>query len=316
MKILIGYDGSECATAAAYDLRRAGLPADAEAVVMAIADLPVEVPYAWYGSQGEYAIAPPPVVIQQARARAAEAMEEARQHAAGGADLVASACPGWHVRAEAESGSPYWSLVRKAEQWGADLIVVGSHGRSMLGRLFLGSVSQVVLSHAPCSVRVGRCRDGKASTSGESRPPPKAPRLIVAVDGSEDSDAAVRAVAARTWPAGTEVRAVTVADLKLVSTLAWPGSRLESDVPDVASLIRGRAALAAQALRGAGLAAEPVVLDGDPKHALLEEAERWGADCVFLGAKGHSALERFTLGSVSAAVAARAHCSVEVVRRA
>ena len=46
----------------------------------------------------------------------------------------------------------------------------------------------------------------------------------------------------------------------------------------------------------------------------LEEAERWGADCIFLGAKGHSRFERLLLGSVSTAVSARAHCSVEVVR--
>jgi nucleotide-binding universal stress UspA family protein len=47
---------------------------------------------------------------------------------------------------------------------------------------------------------------------------------------------------------------------------------------------------------------------------LLNEAEAWHADCVFLGAKGISRIERFLLGSVSSSVAARAHCSVEVIR--
>lgn len=61
--------------------------------------------------------------------------------------------------------------------------------------------------------------------------------------------------------------------------------------------------------------ATPVVADGDPKQVLLKEAERMNADCIFLGAKGHSRMERFLLGSVSAAVAARARCSVEVVRQ-
>jgi nucleotide-binding universal stress UspA family protein len=54
--------------------------------------------------------------------------------------------------------------------------------------------------------------------------------------------------------------------------------------------------------------------EGDPKHVLLDEAEQWGADCLFVGARGLSRIERFLLGSVSAAVAARAQCSVEVVR--
>jgi len=56
--------------------------------------------------------------------------------------------------------------------------------------------------------------------------------------------------------------------------------------------------------------------EGDPKHELPKAAEEWGADCIFVGSTGFSnRLERFVLGSVSAAVAARAHCSVEVVRR-
>jgi len=67
-------------------------------------------------------------------------------------------------------------------------------------------------------------------------------------------------------------------------------------------------------LRTRGLTVSSVIKEGDPKHVLLDEAERWGADCIFVGARGLSRVERFLLGSVSAAVAARAHCSVEVVR--
>jgi nucleotide-binding universal stress UspA family protein len=58
-----------------------------------------------------------------------------------------------------------------------------------------------------------------------------------------------------------------------------------------------------------------VVDAGDPKRVLVRHAEEFGADCIFTGATGFSSrAERFLLGSVSAAVAARAHCSVEVVR--
>jgi len=63
------------------------------------------------------------------------------------------------------------------------------------------------------------------------------------------------------------------------------------------------------------LTVSSVVLTGDPKHVLVKHAEEFGADCIFTGATGFSSrLERVILGSVSAAVAARAHCSVEVVR--
>lgn len=58
-----------------------------------------------------------------------------------------------------------------------------------------------------------------------------------------------------------------------------------------------------------------VVEAGDPKPVLVHRAEEFGADCIFTGASGFSnRIERFILGSVSAAVAARAHCSVEVSR--
>jgi nucleotide-binding universal stress UspA family protein len=65
-----------------------------------------------------------------------------------------------------------------------------------------------------------------------------------------------------------------------------------------------------------GLAVSSIITAGDPKQVLLDEAEQWQADALFVGARGLSRVERFLLGSVSAAVAARAHCSVEVVRAA
>jgi nucleotide-binding universal stress UspA family protein len=57
------------------------------------------------------------------------------------------------------------------------------------------------------------------------------------------------------------------------------------------------------------------VRDGNPKQILIEEAEKWNADCIFVGANSYAnKLERFLAGSISSAVAERANCSVEVVR--
>jgi nucleotide-binding universal stress UspA family protein len=63
------------------------------------------------------------------------------------------------------------------------------------------------------------------------------------------------------------------------------------------------------------LSVTTAVLEGDPKRVLPAEADRFAADCIFLGAQGHGRVQRILLGSVSAAVAGRAHCSVEVVRQ-
>ena len=69
-------------------------------------------------------------------------------------------------------------------------------------------------------------------------------------------------------------------------------------------------------LRPRGLMVSSVLTEGDPTHVLLDEAAQWGAESIFVGARGLSRVERFLLGSVSAAVAARAPCAVEVSRPA
>ena len=68
-------------------------------------------------------------------------------------------------------------------------------------------------------------------------------------------------------------------------------------------------------LEKAGLESRHHLHEGNPKDILVKEAESWSADCIFVGATAFgSALGRVLLGSTSAAIAARAHCSVEVVR--
>ena len=67
-------------------------------------------------------------------------------------------------------------------------------------------------------------------------------------------------------------------------------------------------------LQAAGLNATITIRKGNPADEILEEAEAWSADCIFLGPKGARGIERLMLGSVSSAVSARATCSVEIVR--
>jgi len=63
---------------------------------------------------------------------------------------------GVHITENAVMGVPGPTIVDIAEEWGADLIVVGSHGRGFWSRALLGSVSDAVINHAPCSVLVVR----------------------------------------------------------------------------------------------------------------------------------------------------------------
>jgi nucleotide-binding universal stress UspA family protein len=311
MKILIGYDGSECADAALSDLRRAGLPRQSEAVVLSVADVFLPPPV----EEGVDDMFPlyVPAGVKRAHESAARVLDEARASAERAAWRVGAGFPGWSVRAEATADSPAWALVSKAAGWGADLVVVGAHGHTVLGgRLILGSISQRVLYEARCSVRMAR--DGSRKGAG-------APvRIVVGMDGSSDAEAAVESVAARSWPSGSEVRLVSVLDTFMYvkpnaeepSVLRWVDAEDEKDWEWVRAVFEPSVVK----LRAAGLETTVELRKGNPKHVLVEEAESWGADCVFVGARGMRGVEHLLMGSVSAAVAARAHCSVEVVRPA
>ena len=60
------------------------------------------------------------------------------------------------IETEVRLGSPVRDIVDEAKDWKADLIVIGSHGRGFWGRLTLGSVSDAIVHHAPCSVLIAR----------------------------------------------------------------------------------------------------------------------------------------------------------------
>ena len=308
MKVIIAYDGSESSEQAVADLARAGLPATGTQV---------RVITAW-----DLVLPPPPpdppagkVVfrdVQRLRSLAQESVDRAGQTPDGAAARIRQTFPEWSVSAEAPTDEVHWALVNGAAAWSADLVVVGSYGRSALGRLVLGSVSQQVLQHAPCSVRVAR------GPSEAARPRGPGVKLVLGFDGSLGAATAASAVSARHWPAGTEVSVVGVVDARVIlDTLMLnpPAEGTRRDVPaDAATALEASLSRVCDDLRRAGINATATCTAGDPKKVLLEEAERLGADCIFLGAKGHSRIERLLLGSVSASVAARAACSVEVVR--
>ena len=308
MKVLIGYDGSSFADAAIDDLRRAGLPADTQALVLCVADVWPSMPPIYRD-----AIVPGPAELSFAVADAAQgrikaAEREAAELAEKARDRVAAIFPGWTVAAESVSDSPASALTERAEQWKADLVVIGSHGRGAISRLFFGSISQKVLRYSPCSVRVGRHVEHR-------QPGPL--RVMLGLDTSEGSAAALDAVASRAWPAGTRVHLVTAVDVRLataIPVLEGAAYAASSVATDEQGWLREAQQSAAGTLRRAGLEVDATLKDGDAKHVLPAEADAWHADCLFLGAKGISRIERFLLGSVSGSVAARAHCSVEVIR--
>lgn len=142
-------------------------------------------------------------------------------------------------------------------------------------------------------------------------------KVLLAIDGSPCSAAAVAEVARRPWPPDTMVRVVTV-DAPIEPSLLKSGS---SSVFD--EIVRQHRSEESQCLSEAmsllmqqapQLHLSSTLLEGWPKDAIVAEAERWDADLIVVGSHGYGPIRRFFLGSVSMYVAHNAPCSVEIVR--
>lgn len=277
MKILIAHDGSEGADAALDELTRAGLPQRADALVV-VTDI-------W--------LAPSPAEFSRAVARrrllsaetssfapALREVEEERAISREARRRLRALFPNWDVRAEAAGGmeTAAAALSRRASTWGADLLVVGS-GRRAVQDQTVGDAVRRVAAEAPCSVRVVRPSPG---THGS------AVRLLVAEDGPPGSRSAFRAIASRRWPPESECRVIA-------------GTQPGHDT--------------AETLRAAGLKVSTVAREGELRCALVEEAVRWRADCIFVGTHGRDGkADQHSPGGLINALIAGAPCSVEVAR--
>ncbi len=145
-------------------------------------------------------------------------------------------------------------------------------------------------------------------------------KILLAVDGSECSDAAAKEVARRPWPAGSEVKILSVAESPFVPTpVSWalPESyylQMEKAGQDQAREAITKAREQIRMRQEGPLEISTEAIPGHAKDVILDEGERWGADLIVLGSHGYRGLKRFLLGSVSQAVASHAKCSVEIVR--
>lgn len=145
-------------------------------------------------------------------------------------------------------------------------------------------------------------------------------KVLLAVDGSRFSDAAIDEVAKRAWPANSEIKLISVIDPPY-QPAAEPWAIPPSYFGELEMEVRGRTQkIIESSLERLRQHLDPTVeisADtpmGRAKHEIVQAAEDWGADLIVLGSHGYGAWERFLLGSVSNSVAIHAPCSVEIVR--
>ena len=145
-------------------------------------------------------------------------------------------------------------------------------------------------------------------------------KILLAIDGSPCSDAAVAEVARRPWPEGSIIKVLTSYELPVPPTPeTWglPLNYFEEMDAGLRKQSENIVDVALQKLKtklSKNIAVDGKFLPGPPRTVILDEAEDWGADLIVLGSHGKGAWERFLLGSVSQGVVSHAKCSVEVVR--
>ena len=138
--------------------------------------------------------------------------------------------------------------------------------------------------------------------------------ILLATDGSNCSEAAAQNIVRLFHPLDNEVRVLTV--VEPISTTVMPQMapgyypELEDQKREARVLVERSAKMLAEA----GFKVSTLVLTGDAKTMILDEAADWPADLIVVGSHGRKGIGRFLLGSVSEAVARHAACSVEIVR--
>jgi nucleotide-binding universal stress UspA family protein len=290
MRVLLATDGSEDARAATAWLTQFPLPAGSELRAVSAVVLPVPV------------LDVPPVH---------EFQKEMHDEAQRAADAARAALASRFRTAEAHvlDGDPRNALVGMAEQWPADLIVLGARGLGAVAGALLGSVSIGIARHAPCSVVV--VKGVSARLRG----------ALVAVDGSKHSEAAAAFLARLPLDPAFGVRLLGVAEAPhRPATTPRLAARLVSQA--IQEIVKERRTALETALTRTAAAfsgvkkVERQVVVGRPVDEIVAAAEAPDVDLVVMGARGLGALERVLLGSVSEGVLRHVHRPLLIVKTA
>ncbi|MFG1905637.1 universal stress protein [Kribbella sp. NPDC048928] len=215
-------------------------------------------------------------------------------------DSRRAAAPDVRVTAELFSGAAAPTLLSQAHA--AQLVVVGSRGLGGFRGLLVGSVSATVAAHAPCPVIVVHPhRDGTAF------PVSPVGRVVVGVDGSDVSAAAIRFAFQEAERRRVGITAVHAA----MPTRQHPSLQVPADIVEQVDQQLFAAAMESERVLVPGIDVETKLVHSHPAQALIDEAD--GAELIVVGSRGRGGFTGMLLGSVSQAVLHHAPCPVAVV---
>jgi nucleotide-binding universal stress UspA family protein len=290
MRVLLAMDGSKGSLAAAAYLGELPLSPPTTVRIVAVVALPVFA----------LDVASAPELKRSVLDRAQGVVEDTR---------AALAARGFAIETDVPMGDPRAEIVRQAEEWGADLVVLGARGLGKVKRFLLGSVSDGVARHAHCPVLVVK---GPRRRLGS---------VLVAMDGSEDSFRAVRFLSTLALPRQTKVRLLSVVERIRYPTTA-PQSVHGQLVAMLKELEAERRAELDKVLEQAAAQLDDKITrvtrytpTGDPAEEIVTTASDFDTDLVVVGARGLGGMARVLLGSVSQKVLHHARCPVLIVKQ-
>ena len=229
-------------------------------------------------------------------------------------------------------GSPGKQLCEFANTWNADLIIIGNHGLSGISELLMGSVSNHVMHHAPCSVLIvhaDKQSEVSVQPNGSDIELGMVNRILVPVDRSERADQATATAIDLAKLYGAEIRLVHVIDedehdmpQKLIFSdsqymVQHNGLLLEEYQHNWNKFIDGwwrRLQLTVQDIESEGIDATCDIMQGRTGPRICEMAKDGKADLIIMGSRGLSGFKELLVGSVSYYVNHRAPCSVLMTR--
>jgi hypothetical protein len=184
------------------------------------------------------------------------------------------------------SEEPYQDIVDHASKNNVDMIIMGTHGKTGMKRLMMGSVTAKVIGHAPCNILVLPL-NAKVECKN----------VLIATDGSKYSEAAASEALGIAKRCGSSLLVISVA----------------SSEAEIASA-KDNVNKVSEAAEKEGVKTTSVVTKGKPYEAIIETAKQKKADFIVVGSHGRTGLARLLMGSVTERVIGHAEAAVLVVK--
>jgi nucleotide-binding universal stress UspA family protein len=184
------------------------------------------------------------------------------------------------------SEEPYQEIVRHASKNNVDMIIMGTHGRTEMKRLMMGSITALVIGHAPCKILVL-----PLNATVECK------KVLIATDGSKYSEAAASEALGIAKRCGSAL---------IVISVASSDAEIASAKDNVNKVV--------EAAEIKGIKTAPVVTTGKPYEAIIEASKQNKTDLIVVGSHGRTGLVRLLMGSVTERVIGHAEVAVLVVK--